>query len=147
MSFAGKPKTKPGHNTIESWTKPIPSRLRISLRRSWAAIRVHGKVIRKATGRSAATASRRHTGTDRQLVHQVKESRLRRHADQFFDFLPDLDFFGKRVMLLLHQAGLRIENASSQRSKTDRRRVPANIEDRPLPSDDRIRPPNRPDRR
>ena len=65
----------------------------------------------KQLGGRRQRASRRHTGTDRQLVHQVKESRLRRHADQFFDFLPDLDFFGKRVMPLLHQAGLRIENA------------------------------------
>ena len=27
----------------------------------------------------------------------------------FYDFLPDLNFFGKRVMPLLHQAGLRLD--------------------------------------
>ncbi len=29
----------------------------------------------------------------------------------FYDFLPELDFFGKRVMPLMHQAGLRLEAA------------------------------------
>ncbi len=32
----------------------------------------------------------------------------------FYDFLPDLEFFGKRVIPLLHQAGLRLEPTSGR---------------------------------
>jgi FMNH2-dependent dimethyl sulfone monooxygenase len=30
----------------------------------------------------------------------------------FFDFIPDLEFFGQRVIPLMHQAGLRVAMAA-----------------------------------
>ena len=51
-------------------------------------------------------------GTPEQIVEWFKKLK---HAGcdgvqiNFFDFLPDLDFFGKRVMPLLHEEGLRID--------------------------------------
>ena len=53
-------------------------------------------------------------GTPEQIVNwfiKLKKAGCDGMQINFFDFLPDLDFFGKRVMPLLHQAGLRIENA------------------------------------
>ena len=53
-------------------------------------------------------------GTPEQIVNwfiKLKKAGCDGMQINFFDFLPDLDFFGKRVMPLLHQAGLQIENA------------------------------------
>ena len=54
----------------------------------------------------------RHARTDRRLVRQTEKGRNRRRAGQFFnDFLPELGFFGRRVMPLMREAGLRIDLA------------------------------------
>ena len=34
--------------------------------------------------------------------------RVRGRAVNFYDYLPDLDFFGERVLLFMKQAGLRL---------------------------------------
>lgn len=50
-------------------------------------------------------------GTPEQIVERFQQLR-RAGCDgvqvNFYDFLPDLDFFGKRVLPLMHQAGLRV---------------------------------------
>ena len=51
-------------------------------------------------------------GTPEQIVDwfiKLKRAGCDGMQINFYDFLPDLDFFGKRVMPLLHQAGLRID--------------------------------------
>ena len=53
-------------------------------------------------------------GTPEQIVEwfiKLKRAGCDGMQINFYDFLPDLDFFGKRVMPLLHQAGLRLEAA------------------------------------
>jgi FMNH2-dependent dimethyl sulfone monooxygenase len=53
-------------------------------------------------------------GTPEQIVDwfiKLKRAGCDGMQINFYDFLPDLDFFGKRVMPLLHQAGLRTEIA------------------------------------
>ena len=53
-------------------------------------------------------------GTPEQIVDwfiKLKKAGCDGMQINFFDFLPDLDFFGKRVIPLLHQAGLRIQNS------------------------------------
>ena len=53
-------------------------------------------------------------GTPEQIVEwfaKLKRAGCDGMQVNFYDFLPDLDFFGKRVMPLLHEAGLRIDVA------------------------------------
>ncbi len=53
-------------------------------------------------------------GTPEQIVDwfiKLKRAGCDGMQINFYDFLPDLDFFGKRVMPLLYQAGLRLEAA------------------------------------
>ena len=50
-------------------------------------------------------------GTPEQIVDwfiKLKRAGCDGMQINFYDFLPDLDFFGKRVMPLLHQAALRL---------------------------------------
>ena len=53
-------------------------------------------------------------GTPEQIVDwfaKLKRAGCDGMQVNFYDFLPDLDFFGKRVMPLLYEAGLRIDVA------------------------------------
>ena len=94
------------HDAIVDHVDPVASMQNFnSDAHAWRGRKDHGKDAARAVGGNI-----RLIGSPEQIVAQIvalKEAGVDGIQLSFFDFLPDLEFFGQRVLPLLREAGLR----------------------------------------